>query len=260
MFEESSLSSSEPFSNPAETTQKASLRASSEVVAASSEVRSKSARELAEQYGVSDRTVQSWFKAVCAAYFWIDPETLKTGRSAKTRYSPLCQQFIAQYRASANNLSEEDWIASIHAVNPDKLAASPPQPHAASTNATVESIPVLPTQKLNKLEELAEKASEMSPYRRSDVVLNGAQDDAIDAIALIAERVEQMQQRNEAKRQALETRRRNLQQMEGVMTTLISVGRAAEQEAFDLNDESKDLKRDEADLKKKLSEALQNLS
>ena len=48
--------------------------------------------------------------------------------------------------------------------------------------------------------------------------------------------------------------------MDGVVGTLVTLGRSAEQEAFDLNDDVKDLKREEADLKKRLADLLQTLS
>jgi hypothetical protein len=140
MFEELAVSTFESLSKLPEVAPEVALEASPEVVAAATEVRSKSAKELADQYGVSDRTVQSWFKTVTTAYAWIEPEALKTGKSAKTRYTPLCQELMAAYRTSAINISEEDWIASVHAANPEKLATV-----AAASSAPGE-IPVSPTE------------------------------------------------------------------------------------------------------------------
>ncbi len=99
----------------------------------------KSAKELAAQYQVGDRTFQTWFKAVCAAYPWIDPKTLKTGSGNKIRYTPLCQALVAEYRAVSTKLSEEAWIASVHAANSEKLATS----NAPSAPA---EIPISPTE------------------------------------------------------------------------------------------------------------------
>ncbi|MFE4108438.1 hypothetical protein [Almyronema epifaneia] len=90
---------------------------------AASEVRAKSASELADEYQVSSRTVQGWFKIICSAYSWIDLPELKTGSSAKTRYTPYCQHLIAGFRQAAESMSAEDWVASIHAQNPDLLHA-----------------------------------------------------------------------------------------------------------------------------------------
>ncbi len=97
------------------------------MVEPSPEGRSKSAKELAHEYEVSDRTVQTWFKTVTTAYPWIDPSALKTGKSAKTRYTPLCQALLAEYRDNASVLSEEDWIASVHAANPEQGSAREPE-------------------------------------------------------------------------------------------------------------------------------------
>jgi len=121
MFEESTVSSFESPLNLSEATHEVCLKASRVTVELSPEVRAKSAREIAAEYNVSDKTVQIWFKTVMAAYLWIEPETLKTGKSAKTRYTPLCQALISEYRAVAAELSEDDWIASVHAANPDKM-------------------------------------------------------------------------------------------------------------------------------------------
>lgn len=124
MFEESVVSAFEVPLDLPENTCEASLEVSIEPAKTLSEVRSKSAKEIAEEFGVSDKTVQTWFKVVCAAYTWIEPEALKTGKSAKTRYTPLCQSLIAEYRAVAAELSEEDWITLVHAANPDLETAT----------------------------------------------------------------------------------------------------------------------------------------
>jgi hypothetical protein len=141
MFEEPAVSTFESLSKLPEVAPEVALEASPEVVATSPEVRSRSAKELADQYGVSDRTIQTWFKTVTTAYAWIEPEALKTGKSAKTRYTPLCQELMATYRTSATNASEEDWIASVHAANPEKLATV-----AAAASSAPGEIPVSPTE------------------------------------------------------------------------------------------------------------------
>ncbi len=90
---------------------------------------------------MSDRTVQTWFKTVTIAYPWIELKALKIGKSAKTRYTPLCQVLIAEYRSSASSLSEEDWIASVHVANSEKLPT-------ASIAQNQEDIPFSPTEVL----------------------------------------------------------------------------------------------------------------
>jgi len=95
--------------------------ASGEVGRGSGEVREdeplRSSREIAERYGVSDRTFQEWFKVVCQAYFWVPLSDLKVGVSSKTRYTSLTQRLISEYRAAADTLSVEDWIKKVHAEN-----------------------------------------------------------------------------------------------------------------------------------------------
>ena len=92
---------------------------------AASEVRAKStsASELADEFGVSSRTIQGWFKIIRQAYPWINEADLKTGSSAKTRYTPYCQQLIAEFRQAAESMSAEDWVASVHAQNSDLFHA-----------------------------------------------------------------------------------------------------------------------------------------
>jgi hypothetical protein len=124
MLKESTVSAFEVFSNLSEIPLETSPEPFVEGVKPSPEVRAKSAKEIAKEFGVSDKTVQIWFKAVCAAYPWIDPKTLKTGSGNKIRYTPLCQELIIDYRVVATELSEEDWIVSVHAANPKKLSTS----------------------------------------------------------------------------------------------------------------------------------------
>lgn len=139
MFGESTISTFEPLSNLSEVAREEVIEVLSEVGEIPPEVRAKSAKELADEYEVSDRTVHTWFKTVTAAYPWIEPEALKTGKSAKTRYTPLCQALIAAYRALASNVSEEDWIASIHAANPEKLPTN-------LTTQKQDDVPLSPTE------------------------------------------------------------------------------------------------------------------
>jgi hypothetical protein len=79
----------------------------------------KTAKEIAELYGVSDRTVQSWFKVVNQAHPWLKEADLKTGKSAQTRYTTLCQELISAFRASSQGA--EEWTAAVHRSNAEKL-------------------------------------------------------------------------------------------------------------------------------------------
>ncbi|MDX2245069.1 MAG: hypothetical protein NW224_30700 [Leptolyngbyaceae cyanobacterium bins.302] len=146
MFEESTVSTFEAPANLCEVTREVAPEAPLKATEPSLEVRAKSAKELAEEYEVSDRTIQTWFKTVTAAHPWIELETLKTGKSAKTRYTPLCQTLIAEYRAVASNVSEENWIASVHAANPEKLSAPP-------TTQRQNDVPLSPTEVLPREDE-----------------------------------------------------------------------------------------------------------
>lgn len=95
MSQNLAMSEFEPSANVIELPLERVRETAPESVAPSPEVRSKSAKELAVEYGVSDRTVNTWFKTVAAAYCWMEVEALKTGKSAKTRYTPLFQTLLA---------------------------------------------------------------------------------------------------------------------------------------------------------------------
>jgi hypothetical protein len=98
----------------------------------------KSAIELGSEYGKSDRTIQTWIGTIESAYFWLEESALKTGSSNNLRYTPLCQELIAEYRSSG--LSAKSWVASVHAANPDKF-----QPAQPLQTRPVGSPPGLPT-------------------------------------------------------------------------------------------------------------------
>lgn len=89
MFEESTAYTFDTFSNSSEGIPNASFEPSGKVAQPSLEVRARSAVEIATEYKVSDKTVQTWFKAVLAAYCWLDPEILRTGSGKKVRYTPF---------------------------------------------------------------------------------------------------------------------------------------------------------------------------
>ena len=95
----------------------------------------KSAKELGEIYQVTDKSIQTWFKTVFDAYCWLNPLDLKVGVSNKLRYTPLCQQLLADYRSSG--LSADQWIAQVQAENADKLA--PPAPASVEVDCPLET-------------------------------------------------------------------------------------------------------------------------
>jgi len=145
MFEETAIHTFEPATSLPQVTLEVPCKPVLEVAQHSPELRPKSAAELASDYGVSDKTIQTWYKAVCAAYCWLDSKVLKTGSSNKTRYTPICQELIAQYRVAVKDLSEEAWIASIHAANPDKIASETPVPPASASEVPIAGRLNLPT-------------------------------------------------------------------------------------------------------------------
>ena len=104
------------------------------------------------QYKVQDRSILTWFKTLTAAYPWIPMADLRTGNSAKTRYTPLCQTLFDAYRKEANNTSADDWIASVHAAHPTEYEAwlnqskLAPQPTTAYTFYTPTATPELDDQ------------------------------------------------------------------------------------------------------------------
>lgn len=109
---------------------------------AADEPRPKSAREIAEEYSISDRQIQEDLKVVRRAYPWLEQKQLKIGVSAKTRYTPLCQQLLAQFRAS--DLTAEDWIEQVWQSHPVESAPF-------RSDADVSSVsppPVMPDQVL----------------------------------------------------------------------------------------------------------------
>jgi len=79
----------------------------------------RTAGEIAEIYNKSDRTVQGWFKTVVQAYSWLPESTLKTGKSANTKYTVLFQELLSDFRKSG--MGAEEWITAIHSSNADKL-------------------------------------------------------------------------------------------------------------------------------------------
>lgn len=168
MFEDYTASDFDASPNFPEVLVEAPVEALPEVEQASPEVRPKSALELAEEYSVSDRAIQSWFKAVATAYYWIDAKQLKSGNGNKTRYTPLCQNLIAQYRGS--NLSEDAWIASVHEAHPHEIPADVPvpQPSASLSAASGESAMVPYQAKSGELEQFTPPERKIFKFTSTD--------------------------------------------------------------------------------------------
>ncbi len=83
----------------------------------SPESRLKSARDLADDYGLSIRAIQDSLKIVFQAYPWL---SLKVGVSAQTRYTVQAQRLLNEFRSSG--LSAEAWINSVWATHQAELA------------------------------------------------------------------------------------------------------------------------------------------
>ena len=266
MFEDPTVSSFEIPSNLPEANPNLPYETSSEVVASLPEVRSKSAREVADEYGVSDRTVQTWFKVVATAYPWISPEALRTGKSAKTRYTPLCQTLLGEYRSSAGSLSEDDWIASIHAANPEKMPSIPALqkrddiPLSSTEVIPHSSIQVLNSEQCSELDRLAALAESMQVYKPSQVDLNGSQDEILGLLTVVAVKVQDMEQTNLERMAALGDRKQKLATAENVLAHFINVGKGLESQAAQINDEAKEVASKESDLKKLLDAMQATLS
>lgn len=82
-----------------------------EAASSSEELFPRAAREIAETYGVSDRSIQNWYKVITEAYPSLTETDLKIGKSAKMKYTVLCQELIQAYRQSGKN--SDEWIAEV---------------------------------------------------------------------------------------------------------------------------------------------------
>jgi hypothetical protein len=269
MFEESIMSTMSTFevpSNLPEVNRELLPEMSPEVVEASPKVRAKSAKEIADEYKVSDKTIQTWFKAVFAAYSWVDPKTLKVGSGNKIRYTPLCQTLITEYRAVAAELSEEDWIASVHAANPENFttpnASSAPTEIPVSLTEVIphSSIQVLNPEQCSELDRLAALAESMQVYKPSQVDLNGSQDEILDLLTVFAVKVQDLEQTNLERIAALGDRKQKLATAENVLAHFINVGKGLESQSAQINDEAKEVAPKESDLKKLLDAMQATLS
>jgi hypothetical protein len=77
-------------------------------------------KDLEARYGVSNKQARNYAKAVKEAYPWLE-DSLKHGQ----KYTLLIVEKIDEFKASG--LSVNDWVASIHAANPDKLPSPEPK-------------------------------------------------------------------------------------------------------------------------------------
>lgn len=135
-----------------------------EAAAPAIEVRAKSAREIGTEFGVSDRAIQNAIKTVFAAYPWLDLKQLKIGSSNKTRYTPLCQNLLSQFRAS--DLSAEDWINSVWNAHPEEFARYS-QGSTQATDTPLSQTEVLPRLDAPPADATGNRSSGVVPYERS---------------------------------------------------------------------------------------------
>lgn len=247
-----------------------------EAATPSLEVRSKSAKELADDYGVSDRTINTWFKIVAAAYCWMEVEALKTGKSAKTRYTPLFQELLADYRSDAANRSDQDWIASVHAAHTDQLptTAAAPKPAAIEPEMVAEPEPeqagaiVVPQSHIQLLNDSQqnELASIHSLYVKPEPVktfqsidLNGDQETILEGLKLLYSTVSQMKAENDRIKSDTTQRKSDIELANEALAAITQEGKKAVDENFELAAEAQAVKAEETEAKKRLAQFLQSL-
>lgn len=247
-----------------------------EAVALAPEIRSKSAKELADEYGVSDRTINTWFKTVAAAYCWMEVEALKTGKSAKTRYTPLFQKLLADYRADAANRSDQDWMAAVHAANADKLSAPAATPEAPAIEPETVAEPepeqagaiVVPQSHIQLLND--SQQSELSlihslyvqpePTKTfQSIELNGDQATILEGLKLLHSTVSQMKAENDRIKADTTQRKSDIELANEAIVAIAQEGKKAIDENFELVAEAQTVKAEETEAKKRLAQFLQSL-
>jgi hypothetical protein len=99
----------------------------------------KSARTLAEHFGITDRAIQNWFKIVADAYCWLPETDLKMGDGKNTRYLPFTISAMQALRiARQSGQTGSDWITAIHNANADKLQVGQPTGHQPHQHQLIE--------------------------------------------------------------------------------------------------------------------------
>lgn len=247
-----------------------------EVVVPTPEVRSKSAKELADEYGVSDRTINTWFKVVAAAYCWMESEALKTGRSAKTRYTPLFQALLAEYRINAASRSDQDWVASVHAANADKLPTVPvaletpaiepepldePEPEQANAIVVPQShIQLLDQSQQSELALIHSLYVQPEPTKTfQSIELNGDQATILEGLKLLHSTVSQMKAENDRIKADTTQRKSDIELANEAIVAIAQEGKKAVEENFELVAQAQSVQAEESEAKKRLAQFLQSL-
>jgi len=122
-----------------------------------------SSQELAERWATSKKTIQTWIAYAMRAYPWIPEESFRLGSGNRVRYTSLCQEILLEYRSQP--LTAEDWIASVHSANSDKLKElqelerqKQPQggtsPQRSSSSASSSALALLPQDAADPAQDL----------------------------------------------------------------------------------------------------------
>jgi uncharacterized protein YukE len=98
----------------------------------------KSAKELAEYFGVTDRAIQNWFKFIADAYCWLSESDLKAGDGKNTRYRPFTISAMQALRvARESGQTANDWIAEIQKLAPQPEIQQPQEVEAPQTGQLI---------------------------------------------------------------------------------------------------------------------------
>ncbi|NJL19763.1 MAG: hypothetical protein HC895_01395 [Leptolyngbyaceae cyanobacterium SM1_3_5] len=277
MAQSITMSEFQPSANVIELPIATVREAAPEAATPTPDVRPKSSGEIASDYAVTDRAVQNQIKVVLAAYSWINPEALKIGKSNKTRYTPLCQELLAQYRAS--NLSAEDWIAAVHAANPDKVSAPTASTEAPSIEPEVlpqtapdsepsSAIATVPKSHIQLLDEdqQDELALLHATYVKPEptktfqsIELNGDQKTILEGLKILHSTVSEMKSENDRIKADTAKRKTDTELANAAMLAIVQEGKKAIEENGELVAEAQSVQGEEADAKKRLVDFLKRL-
>jgi hypothetical protein len=82
----------------------------------------KSARVLADYFGVTDRAIQNWYPIVRSAYCWLPETDLKIGTGKNTRYLPPVIKAMVELKAArVNGQTADEWVATVHRENKEAI-------------------------------------------------------------------------------------------------------------------------------------------
>ena len=162
---------------------------------------------------------------------------------------------IVNEKAILDVMAEYDNGSLLRPDKPQVIEAEL-EPDAPVTSS---SIQLLSTDKLSALDSIADLASGLTVYKRPEIALNGAQDEAVEMVTTLATRVLEMKTTNDQREQALQERKQNLDKIQATVQHLATVGKSQEMKADDINSEAKNLAATELDVKKQLAELLRAL-